>query len=76
MSEKNEFPSEKINDSTEEISDSTEKIGSDTEKIEVNTEKIPEIIPEKTRYRGQRDTEGKEVLIKHQEELIQNLWEI
>jgi len=54
MSEKNEFPSEKTNDFSETSTIDTEKIGSDTEKIEVNTEKIPEIIPEKTRYRGQR----------------------
>jgi len=54
MSEKNEFPSEKTNDFSETSTIDTEKIGSDTEKIEVNTEKIPEIIPEITRYRGQR----------------------
>lgn len=54
MSEKNKFSSEKINDSTEKTSDSTEKIGLDAEKIEFTTEKIPEIIPEITRYRGQR----------------------
>jgi len=54
MTEKNEFPSEKINDSTEKIVDSSEQMDSDTEKIEVSTEKIPEIIPEITRYRGQR----------------------
>ena len=54
MPEKNKLPSEKTNDFSETSTIDTEKIGSDTEKIEVNTEKIPEIIPEKTRYRGQR----------------------
>ena len=54
MSEKNKLPSEKTNDFSETSTIDTEKIGSDTEKIEVNTEKIPEIIPEITRYRGQR----------------------
>jgi len=54
MTEKNEFPSEKTNDFSEISTNDTEKIGSDTEKIEVSTEKIPEIIPKKIRYRGQR----------------------
>jgi len=54
MSEKNKLPSEKTNDFSEISTNNTENIDSDTEKIEVNTEKMPEIIPEKTRYRGQR----------------------
>ena len=46
--------SEQIIDFSEISTIDTEKIGSDAEKIEVSTEKIPEIIPEITRYRGQR----------------------
>jgi len=45
---------EQIIDFSEISTNDTEKIGSDAEKIEVSTEKIPEIIPEITRYRGQR----------------------
>ena len=46
--------SEQIIDFYGTSTEDTEKIGSDAEKIEVSTEKIPEIIPEITRYRGQR----------------------
>jgi hypothetical protein len=39
---------------SEQINDNTEKIGTNTEQIDELTEIIPEKIPEKRRYRGQR----------------------